>query len=1062
MRRVLKFGLNVLAFLLAGAAILAALGVWRLSSGPISIDVLTPYVEQALSTEELRVEIDNTLIQWEGFGAPLQLAASGVRVSDGERVVATVPGLFIGLDVPALVLDGALRPDQIALVAPEVHVIRTEAGEFRLTIGDTEAAGGSAALTLLDGLLAPEGSPDVLYAVRIAGGTLTVEDRRLGVEWRADSVDAGLARVNGTVTGRADLIASMGDEAVPVAAALRHDIGTGETAAELQFSGLVPADLPAAFPVLAPLAGLDTVIAGEVTVRLDPDLRVQSAGFALRGGAGRLDLPEYYDEPVSIAAMSLAGRIDVPAGQLQITRLIADFGGPHLVAEAGITLVGGTVDMAADVAVRDMPMAQLHRYWPEALGGNARPWILENITDGTVRLARALVHLRLPLDRPDPEAEIERIAARLVYDGLSVTYLDNLPPVTGVSGTGGFDGDRLALHVDSGGMRDLTVQEGQIVISEFDVPGPEPIDIRLLVSGPFSTALAVLDRPGLGFISDLGLDPAAAEGMLSTRLHFTFPLASDLALEELGVGVSANLRRARLGNVFAGLSAEALDATLELDGRGLTASGSGRIEAVPVDFTWRESFRLGNGDLTRIELSGTLSEAAQEALGLPLDPYIRGPVGVDAVYRDTDRRNQTLSVDADLTAATLTVDVLDWVKPPGVPAEGALTAAFTRGELRRIPAFSLTAPALSAAGSVTFDPGTMAIAEAIVERFAYERTRIHGRITAVDDGYSVQIAGPSLDATPWLAGEDEAPDDAATEGDLPPIDATVELGELILDENRVLYGVSGSLVRGPDRWESADLVAHTADGANLQLLYEPAGPTSARLTLRCDDVGGALDSLGVLETVTGGQLTLVAMRNTDTGGPGGDTYSGQMVIDGLHVVDAPLLAELLAATSPGGLQEMLRTEGIRFDRIEADGTLVGDRLEISEGRAVGGALGMTLAGTVDLDRDAVDLSGTIVPVYGLNRAIGRIPLLGDLLTGGEGGGLFAFTYRVTGPLDDPDVRVNPLSVLAPGFLRDLFFLGNGGDGGGRRAAPPGGGSPGGGPQGGDLPGPISERPQDRR
>jgi hypothetical protein len=53
--------------------------------------------------------------------------------------------------------------------------------------------------------------------------------------------------------------------------------------------------------------------------------------------------------------------------------------------------------------------------------------------------------------------------------------------------------------------------------------------------------------------------------------------------------------------------------------------------------------------------------------------------------------------------------------------------------------------------------------------------------------------------------------------------------------------------------------------------------------------------------------------------------------------------------------------------------------------------------------------------------ISSIPLIGDILTGGAGGGLFAFTYTIRGSFADPSVSVNPLSVLAPGFLRRLFF-----------------------------------------
>jgi len=35
---------------------------------------------------------------------------------------------------------------------------------------------------------------------------------------------------------------------------------------------------------------------------------------------------------------------------------------------------------------------------------------------------------------------------------------------------------------------------------------------------------------------------------------------------------------------------------------------------------------------------------------------------------------------------------------------------------------------------------------------------------------------------------------------------------------------------------------------------------------------------------------------------------------------------------------------------------------------------------------------------------------------------------MTGPMDDPEVSVNPLSVLAPGFLRNFFRIFGGGEG----------------------------------
>jgi hypothetical protein len=52
--------------------------------------------------------------------------------------------------------------------------------------------------------------------------------------------------------------------------------------------------------------------------------------------------------------------------------------------------------------------------------------------------------------------------------------------------------------------------------------------------------------------------------------------------------------------------------------------------------------------------------------------------------------------------------------------------------------------------------------------------------------------------------------------------------------------------------------------------------------------------------------------------------------------------------------------------------------------------------------------------------LGHFPVIGTLLTGGEGQGMFAWSFRLTGSNDNPSVMVNPLSALTPGLLRHLF------------------------------------------
>ena len=95
------------------------------------------------------------------------------------------------------------------------------------------------------------------------------------------------------------------------------------------------------------------------------------------------------------------------------------------------------------------------------------------------------------------------------------------------------------------------------------------------------------------------------------------------------------------------------------------------------------------------------------------------------------------------------------------------------------------------------------------------------------------------------------------------------------------------------------------------------------------------------------------------------------------------------------------------------------RIGIGPGRAFGNSIGVTFRGEFDRDRERVAVDGVLVPAYYVSRVLRKIPVIGDLLTGG-GEGLFAASYELRGPVDAPKTKVNPLTVLAPGFLRGLF------------------------------------------
>ncbi|MGB6397496.1 MAG: hypothetical protein WBF73_17700, partial [Bradyrhizobium sp.] len=127
----------------------------------------------------------------------------------------------------------------------------------------------------------------------------------------------------------------------------------------------------------------------------------------------------------------------------------------------------------------------------------------------------------------------------------------------------------------------------------------------------------------------------------------------------------------------------------------------------------------------------------------------------------------------------------------------------------------------------------------------------------------------------------------------------------------------------------------------------------------------------------------------------------------------------LAAGGPAGVQN-----GVSFSRLRAEFTRQNGQITIREGVVKGPTIGGTIEGSID-SGNQVRMSGTFVPMYGLNNMFGQLPIVGLFLGGGSNEGLIGVTYEVVGTLGQPVLRVNPISAMAPGVLRKIFEFNTG-------------------------------------
>ena len=213
-------------------------------------------------------------------------------------------------------------------------------------------------------------------------------------------------------------------------------------------------------------------------------------------------------------------------------------------------------------------------------------------------------------------------------------------------------------------------------------------------------------------------------------------------------------------------------------------------------------------------------------------------------------------------------------------------------------------------------------------------------------------------------------------------------------------------------------VAGRASPSKVTLRVAPQGP-GRTFAASTDDVDLLFRAMGMPADAVGGQL-----RFDGVVAPGpGFGLDGQAEARDFTLRQAPTLARILAATSVPGMANVFGGRGLAVARLASRIGYRAGTITLDDGVVESPSFGMRFAGTVGTGSGALDVRGSLVPsYYGLNTLVGRVPILGTVLTGAKQEGLQVFAFAVGGTPAAPKLTVDPVSSLAPGAVRDLLKL----------------------------------------
>jgi hypothetical protein len=400
-------------------------------------------------------------------------------------------------------------------------------------------------------------------------------------------------------------------------------------------------------------------------------------------------------------------------------------------------------------------------------------------------------------------------------------------------------------------------------------------------------------------------------------------------------------------------------------------------------------------------------------------------------YRKDTKAEVRLAADLDVREARLDSSTLDWTQPPGSNGKVGFHLHPTAKPLKFDP-LRIEFPDLRAHGTVVVNgsgsSGSATLANVVHGKTELDRLEVHWAPTSA----TVRLGTGMLDLQPLLK-EDSSKKGAPDAGT--PIDLDIGIAgglRIALDRNSWMENVKATVVRRHGQFQrievSADLprklwsTGQSVSGnasRTFWLKFEPSG-TGRRLDAAAPDFGALLKAVDASNGVRGGTLVISGRADKMEGG---DVVRSHVKVTGFVLAEAPMVVRILTVAALDKFVSTLRGEGLHFDSLKGVVIARGDRYELQNFRAHGSSVGWTASGWVDIGTDELSIDGAVIPAYTASKVLKGIPLLGSLLGGRDNRGLFAINYKVRGALKDPKVTANPLTALTPGFLREVWDLG---------------------------------------
>jgi hypothetical protein len=721
-----------------------------------------------------------------------------------------------------------------------------------------------------------------------------------------------------------------------------------------------------------------------------------------------------------IDELSAVGFIAPEHARIALQRFVIRAGGAEASAHGEISDIGGAVQARLDGKIGAMPVTLFKTLWPSWLAPQSRLWAAQKLTDGevdggTFKIVRAGAKAQ---GGWTPVGDGDRFTLALEGSNLRLAAMDGWPAL---------EVPRALLRVE-GSSLEITVPEAVQAAGDgrqLTLKGTFSTDIgdtlsrsgRLAVKalGPLSLVIDIVKQEAPDALKDLGISLAGSDGAVEGNVTIEVPLEPQPLLSKAAVEGKLRIVDAKLPKVLGNRDVQGINVDVDISPSAFEAKGKFLIGNVPATLNWQHVYGAPADKQPPLRIAAALYDAERIELGLDINDIIRGEAVVEVAVTQDLNGGFRVHLRADLANAELMLESLGWRKPVGRRA--ALELDIVKGtgayplELRN---FRLEGDGIALLGWMGMDED-MRVREYRFPQFSLDVvSNFEARGKLRDDNvWEVTAKGPTFDGRDLFKSFFFVPTEKA-DHERPGLDLHAEFGTVLGFFETSARNVRLSMQKRHHKLTQLEMRAGLAGGKYLEAVVRPDAGRARYLIAKSNDAGQVFKLVGFLPHALGGDLNLEV--NID--GKGAAERTGILQVRTFYLLGDAVSVEGVAG--PGGRKRAVVREKIEFDLLKVPFSVGAGQFVMRSAGIKGPLMSATMNGGIDFRTKRVQLTGTFTPLAAVNQMFSDIPLLGDLLTGPNREGVFAWNFGVKGGLENPEIIVNPFSGVAPGFTREMF------------------------------------------